>query len=151
MIPTVHVYTSTTSSVAPYSEIVYIIQIIPTSIVMLASAANVTLHLLIKELQTVSGALISSLCGCLILLAAATLVYLLIDRGAGGIPLYFCHYIQCTSFMLPQSWVHSYNLCTLCINLKELQTHSVNSSNQKSILYKCAAFFLYYLFFCSVS
>ena len=59
--------TSTTSSVAPYSDTVYIIQIILYSVLLVATTANVTLHLFIKELQTVSGLLITSLCSSMVL------------------------------------------------------------------------------------
>ena len=54
--------TSTTSSVVPYSDTVYIIQIIIFIITIFVIFANIALHFFVKELQTVSGALIVALC-----------------------------------------------------------------------------------------
>ena len=43
--------TSTTSSVTPYSDTIYVIQIIIFLVIVLVPCANIMLHLLIKELQ----------------------------------------------------------------------------------------------------
>ena len=76
--------TSTTSSVVPYSDTVYIIQIILYSVLLVATTANVTLHLFIKELQTVSGLLITSLCSSMVLNIFVPVAYLSLTDQRNG-------------------------------------------------------------------
>ena len=142
--------TSTTSSVAPYSDTVHVIQIIFASIILLAATANVTLHLIIKELQTVSGVLIVSLCSFMILLNSAVLVYLLIDQGNGNVCAAFLYTFVVIYFIYDASKLSAL-IQFVYLMYKSCKTHSVTSSNQKSILYKFAVLIFLLSAICSLS
>ena len=74
---------TSSSSVDPYSNSVHIISNIVIIVAMLVAAANVTLHLFVTELRTVSGVLIVSLCVAIIL--SHTVLIIQTNQGSGDV------------------------------------------------------------------
>jgi len=72
------------TSVEPYSDDVYIIQIFIFTITVLLTSSNVALHLFVKELQTVSGILIVSLCVSVKGVIGISLVYISLTDQRNG-------------------------------------------------------------------
>ena len=101
--------TLTTSSYAPYSDTIYVIQIIIFLVTILVSCANITLHLFIKELQTISGALIMSLCVFAILATSFFLVNTALTDQRNGELCAVSFYVACPMIFL----YDSSKLCSL--------------------------------------
>ena len=129
--------TSSTASVVPYSDTTYIIQIVIFIATILVILANIALHLFIKELQTVSGVLIVSLCAFILLNECFLLVYVsLTDQRDGDV----CALIIYAA-LLPYFLYDTSKLSTL-IHFSYLMYHSYKTSipnfNKKPILCKYA-------------
>ena len=138
---------TSSSSVDPYSDTVRIISSIVLSIAILVAAANVTLHLFIKELQTVSGVLIVSLCSAII--PSHTLLIIQINQGNSNV-------CAVTFYMVIVFYVvyDSSKLSTL-IHFAYLMYQSYktseNSENKMSVLCKYAILIVSLLIVCSGS
>ena len=142
--------TSTTLSVAPYSDSIYILQIFISTTIMLLTLANVALHLFIKELQTASGALILSLCVFILITSALSLVYAaLTDQRDGELCAVLLYAIFFPYFLYDAS-----KLCTL-IHFTRLMYHSYKTSKvtltSKSILFNYATLIVVLSVVCGAS
>ena len=142
--------TLTTSSVAPYSDTIYVIQIIIFLVTVLVSCANIMLHLFIKELQTISGALIVSLCVFSVLGTSFLLVNTTLTDQRNGELCAVSFYIACPIIFL----YDSSKLCSL-IHFSHLMYYSYKMSsaihNKKSILCKYATLIVVLSIICSAS
>ena len=138
---------TSSSSVDSYSDAVQIILNIVIIAAMLVAAANVTLHLFIKELQTVSGVLIVSLCVAIIL--SHTVLIVQINQGNGdvcavtfymGIVFYFVYDSSKMSTLIHFAYLMYQSYKT-----------SENSENRMSVLYKYAILIVSLSIVCSGS
>ena len=142
--------TLTTSSVAPYSDTVYIIQIILYSVLLVTTTANVTLHLFIKELQTVSGLLITSLCSSMVLNIFVPVAYLsLTDQRNGNACAVLLYIIVYLYFIYEVSKLSA--LIQFAYLMYQSYKTSEISKNTKSILCKYAIFIGLLSTICSAS
>ena len=142
--------TLTTSSVAPYSDTIYVIQIIIFLVTILVSCANIMLHLFIKELQTISGALIVSLCVFAILTSSFFLVNTALTDQRNGELCAVSLYVAFPAIFL----YDSSKLCSL-IHFSHLMYYSYKIStpmhDKKSTLCKYATLIVVLSIICSAS
>ena len=145
-------FTSTTSSVAPYSDTALIIQYHIFFIIIFAATANIILHMFIKELQTVSGVLIVSLCTSFIIHNIILVVhYSLMGQEKGNANA--CALL----FYIEIIFYFAYDTSKLCILIQftYLMYHSYKTSehlqSKRSILCKYATLIVLLSVVCSLS
>ena len=131
--------TSTTSSVAPHSDTIYIFRIVIYVATTLLILANIALHIFIKELQTISGVLIVLLCTFILLL---TVLLLVRNALAGQRDSELCAVLfYAKSFLY---FLYDTSKLSMLIHFNYLMYHSYKASKvilrTKSILFKYVTF-----------
>jgi len=133
-----------------YSNAIYIIQILILSFGILVSAAIVTLHLLIKDLQTVSGVLIVLFCILLILNFSLSMAQTSLANQRNGNACAVMFYIGITLY-----FVYDTTKLSLLVQFAYLMYQSFKASetlqNKRSTLCKYAIFIALLSVICSTS
>ena len=141
--------TSNTSD-DPYSDAVYIVQILISSAIIIMAAANLTLHFFIKELQTISGVLIVSLCIFIILNIAMLTTFLTLTGQRNGNVCAVIFYMAVVFYFLYDASKLSTLLHFAYLMYQSYKT-SDNPPNKKNILFKYAILIALLSAICSTS
>ncbi|XP_065903611.1 uncharacterized protein [Dysidea avara] len=147
MVPANGTNCTSSSSVDPYSDAVNIILSIVIIATVLVAAANVILHLFIKELQTVSGVLIVSLCVAIILTHTLFIVH--INQGNSDVCAVMFYMGLVFYFVYDSSKMST--LIHFAYLMYQSYKTSENSGNKLTVLYKYAILIVSLSIVCSGS